>query len=83
MTDFSILNKETSQSFKQQKDFIKSVLTGKTTSCPECGKDIELILPGQAGNNASQKSARKNPGIYCEEGCTDIELDMDAVVKTS
>ena len=80
MTDFSILNKETSQSFKNQKGFIKRVLTGKSSNCPECGKDIELVLPEQANSkNASQKNTQKNPGIYCKKGCTDIELDMDAV----
>ncbi|MBM7073092.1 hypothetical protein JQC92_13810 [Shewanella sp. 202IG2-18] len=72
MTDFSIFNKTTSQSFKQQKGFIKRVLNGKNLNCPECGKDLELILP-------AKKDAVKNPGIYCKKGCTDIELDMDAV----
>ena len=79
MTDFSIFNKETSQSFKKQKGFIKRVLSGKSSSCPECGKDIELILPEQPkSKSAAQKNTQKNPGIYCKQGCTDIELDMNA-----
>ena len=76
MTDFSIFNKETSLSFKKQKGFIKRVLTGKNSHCPECGNGIELILPEL---NFHKKNTQKNPGIYCKKGCTDIELDMDAV----
>ncbi len=76
MTDFSVFNKVTSQSFKKQKGFIKRVLTGKNSQCPECGNGVELVLPEQ---NAKQKNAQKNPGIYCKKGCTDIELDMDAI----
>ena len=69
MSHFKIINQQTSQSFKQQKNFIKGVLVGKYTDCPECGKNITLILP-------EDNKTEKNPGIYCLKGCTDIELDM-------
>ncbi len=72
MTDFSIKNKLTSQSFNKQKGLIKRILLGKSTTCPECKAELELILP-------ETKNTNKKPGIYCKKGCTDIELELEAV----
>ncbi|WP_133407534.1 hypothetical protein [Parashewanella tropica] len=73
MTDFESINKLTSQSFKQQKGLIKRVLNGKPSQCAECKQPLELVLP------EDQKA--KSSGIYCKKGCTDIELELDAVNK--
>ncbi|MGL5391547.1 MAG: hypothetical protein ACRDA8_09290 [Shewanella sp.] len=71
---FSLLNQTTTSSFNEQKQLIKRVLQGKPVQCPTCGQALRVVLPEQA-------SAQQAPGIYCAKGCTDIELDMQAVAK--
>ncbi|MGB0894201.1 MAG: hypothetical protein ACPGUD_07325 [Parashewanella sp.] len=77
-SDFSAFNKTTSQSFNHQKGLIKRALSGKLSQCPECKKNLNIILPE---HNNSKNNAQKAPGIYCVKGCTDIELEMEAVKK--
>ncbi|MEZ9138659.1 MULTISPECIES: hypothetical protein [unclassified Shewanella] len=74
--DFSAVNGTTLESFNQQKNLIKRMLKGNSAQCSECNKPLTLQLPP---NSAKAKVSTKPPGIYCAKGCTDIELDMEAV----
>jgi len=61
------LNKAFSKSYNQQKQFIKKVMSGKTSTCPVCKQTLIVCLPGEGDS----------PGISCNKGCTDILLDFD------
>tara|TARA_R110002126_G_scaffold41187_9_gene120083 strand:+ start:3129 stop:3386 length:258 start_codon:yes stop_codon:yes gene_type:complete len=74
--DFSAINAPTLASFNQQKNLIKRMLKGNNATCSDCNKPLTLQLPP---NTKQAKPASKAPGIYCAKGCTDIELDMEAV----
>ncbi|MGI2172720.1 hypothetical protein [Shewanella ulleungensis] len=74
--DFSAVNGPTLASFNQQKNLIKRMLKGNSATCADCNKPLTLQLPP---NNKNAKPNAKAPGIYCVKGCTDIELDMEAV----
>ncbi|MCL1144343.1 hypothetical protein [Shewanella gaetbuli] len=74
--DFSAVNDTTLASFNQQKNLIKRMMKGNTAECSECKKPLTLVLPATTKN---AKPNAKAPGIYCAKGCTDIELDMEAV----
>ncbi|MCC4831069.1 hypothetical protein LMH66_00270 [Shewanella sp. 10N.7] len=74
--DFSAVNGTTLESFNQQKNLIKRMLKGNSAQCSECNKPLTLQLPP---NSTKAKASEKAPGIYCAKGCTDIELDMEAV----
>ncbi|AZG72691.1 hypothetical protein [Shewanella livingstonensis] len=74
--DFSTINDPTLASFNQQKNLIKRMLKGNSATCNDCNKPLTLQLPP---NTTKAKPADKAPGIYCVKGCTDIELDMEAV----
>ena len=74
--DFSVVNGTTLESFNQQKNLIKRMLKGNSAICAECNKPLTLKLPP---NTKNAKPAEKAPAIYCAKGCTDIELDMEAV----
>ncbi|MGL4446206.1 hypothetical protein [Shewanella sp.] len=71
---FTLLNQTTTASFNEQKQLIKRVLQGKSVQCPQCKQALTVILPEKA-------NAAHAPGIYCAKGCTDIELDMEAVAQ--
>jgi hypothetical protein len=58
-------NKITSDSFHQQKNFIKKVLSGRITQCPDCGQTLKINM-----SNTNEQST-----IRCANLCTDIELD--------
>ena len=74
--DFSAVNGTTLASFNQHKNLIKRMLKGNSATCSECNKPLTLLLPP---NTHKAKPREKAPGIYCAKGCTDIELDMEAV----
>ncbi|NKF51083.1 hypothetical protein G3R49_11005 [Shewanella sp. WXL01] len=74
--DFSAVNGTTQKSFNAQKNLIKRMLKGNSAECSVCGQTLTLLLPP---NSKNAKAADKAPGIYCKKGCTDIELDMEAV----
>ncbi|MBB1268183.1 hypothetical protein [Shewanella sp. SR44-3] len=76
--DFSAINDTTEKSFIAQKNLIKRVLKGTPSQCPECQKPLTLRLPTQANKHSADTPAA---GIFCAKGCTDIELDMEAVNK--
>ncbi len=67
ISKFADLQKQSSKSFHQQKSLIKRLMAGKTILCDTCGKPLILNTPEQD----------KKTGIYCQKGCTDIELDFD------
>ena len=69
---FAVLNQTTATSFNEQKNLIKRVFKGKPVQCPSCKQTLKVILPEQA-------KAEQAAGIYSAKGCTDIELDMEAV----
>jgi hypothetical protein len=74
--DFSAVNDPTLASFNQQKNLIKRMLKGNSATCTGCNKPLTLLLPP---NTKKAPKNNKAPGIYCAKGCTDIELDMEAV----
>lgn len=74
--DFSAVNGPTLASFNQQKNLIKRMLKGNSATCADCNKPLTLQLPPNSKNAKPNANA---PGIYCVKGCTDIELDMEAV----
>ena len=65
--DFSVVNKETSQSFHKQKAMIKKVLAGKTVTCDTCLQPLFLVPK----NNEGQAY------IQCKKACTHIELEVE------
>ncbi|QYJ77840.1 hypothetical protein [Shewanella acanthi] len=71
---FGVLNKSTAASFNEQKNLIKRVLKGQAAQCPSCKQSLKVILPEQV-------KAEQLAGIYCAKGCTDIELDMEAIAQ--
>lgn len=71
--DFSKLNKLTAKSFNDQKAIIKKVMLGRQVKCKTCQQVLILIPPS---HNKTASNSSNQPGIYCPNGCTDIELDM-------
>lgn len=69
---FAVLNQITAASFNEQKNLIKRVFKGKAVQCPHCKQTLKVILP-------ELEKAGQASGIYCAKGCTNIELDMEAV----
>jgi hypothetical protein len=63
---FKQLEKNSSQSYHQQKKFIKKVLSGQILNCEVCGQKLTIYLPEQ----------HEISGIRCAKGCTNIELDF-------
>jgi hypothetical protein len=68
--DFSQVNKTAAKSFNVQKRLIRDLCMGKDVICPVCNKKLVMIGP-------STKPGGKPPGIYCDKGCTKIELEFD------
>lgn len=66
LSQFKQLQKESSRSFNDQKALIKKVIAGRQIKCPQCAQILRLATP--------ENSDR--PGIRCNNGCTDIELDF-------
>ena len=75
--DFSQINEPAEKSFNDQKNLIKRVLKGNPSQCPSCKQTLKLQLPPT--KKQAMKPTDKAAGIYCPKGCTDIELDMEAV----
>ncbi len=63
---FAQIAKLSTKSYHQQKAFIKKVLVGKLTTCPECKQVLTVKLNPEEGQT----------GIYCKQKCTDIALDI-------
>lgn len=60
------LNKKFSDSFANQKQFIKKVLAGKVTQCPQCHQPINIVMDDKSGAGK----------IKCAKQCTDVELEL-------
>ncbi|WP_191602430.1 hypothetical protein [Marinomonas algicola] len=65
--DFSVMNKETSDSFHRQKAQIKKVLAGKAVNCDRC-QQMLLLVP---------KNREGFAYITCKKGCSNIELEVE------
>ena len=65
--DFSVVNKETSDSYHKQKALIKKVLSGKNVACVSCHNNLELVPKNKEGLAY----------IRCKKGCTNIELEVE------
>ncbi|GAA6205261.1 hypothetical protein [Thalassotalea sp. SU-HH00458] len=65
LTQLKSFNKSTSDSFHQQKNFIKKVLAGRISQCPQCKQNLTINL-----SHLDEPST-----IRCAKKCTDIELD--------
>jgi hypothetical protein len=63
---FSALEKSSKNSFVKQKQIMKKVMAGQTVLCSKCQQSLFLFTPGQ----------NEIPGIRCNKGCTDLQLDF-------
>ncbi|WP_372872464.1 hypothetical protein [Shewanella sp.] len=70
MTDFSVINKSSSQSFNSQKRLIKALLAGQTIPCETCKKPLSASMPPKNDQHILGH-------IRCPKGCTDIELEVE------
>lgn len=77
---FSELQKQSKNSFANQKQLMKKVMAGQTVLCSTCQQPLCLLTPkqGNTSSNASGKSSEnsESSGIRCKKGCTDIQLDF-------
>ena len=64
---FNTLNKQTSDSYHKQRNFIKKVLIGKISTCPICQQTL-IVDVSNIGNLSR---------IHCRSKCTDIEFEAD------
>lgn len=64
--DFSIINKSSAKSFNEQKNMIKKIGKGNTVLCNDCKKPLKLSV-----------SSLDKTGLQCEQGCTNIELELE------
>ncbi len=65
------LQKQSKTSFASQRLLMKKVMAGQTVLCPTCQQPLYLLAPEH-----SDISKNENSGIYCQKGCTDIQLDF-------
>lgn len=74
---FAALQKQSKNSFANQKQLMKKVMAGQTVLCSTCKQPLCLLTPkqGRTSNNANDKNL-ENSGIRCKKGCTDIQLDF-------
>lgn len=63
--DFSKINKATAKSFNEQRNLIKKLGKGETVLCKNCSLALKLSV-----------SAVGEPGVFCGNGCTHIELEL-------
>lgn len=68
---FSELQKQSKQSFGNQRQLIKKVMAGKTVLCSTCHQALTLKTPKHSGTNSNESLS-----ICCKKGCTDIQLDF-------
>jgi len=63
---FAALQKQSKNSFANQKQLLKRVMAGQTVLCSTCQQPLYLFTP-ESGDTS---------GIRCKNGCTDIQLDF-------
>ncbi len=71
---FAELQKQSKNSFANQRQLMKKVMAGQTVLCSTCKQPLYLRTPRQ-GSTESGENAEKS-GIRCKKGCTDIQLDF-------
>jgi len=69
---FAALQKQSKNSFANQRQLMKKVMAGQTVLCPTCKQPLCLRTPKQGSAAVSAESS----GIRCKKGCTDIQLDF-------
>ena len=65
LSKLAALQKSSKQSFFQQKKLVTQVLAGQKVLCQECQQPLKFSSSEQA----------EHSGIFCPQGCTDIQLD--------
>ena len=65
--DFSSINKSSAKSFNEQKNTIKKIGKGATVLCQTCKKPLKLSV-----------SSVGETGLNCGQGCTSVELELEA-----
>lgn len=68
---FTELQKNSKNSFAQQKQMVKKVMAGQEVLCSACQQPLYLLTPEHCNTSSNESS-----GIRCKKGCTDIELDF-------
>ena len=71
LKQFSALQKNSKNSFFQQKKLMQQVMMGKTVLCTECKQPLKLLTPREGASELSEHT-----GISCIKGCTNIALDF-------
>ncbi|NMP33317.1 hypothetical protein HII17_17320 [Thalassotalea sp. M1531] len=66
LSSLAHLQKQSKKSFNDQKTLIKKVLAGKEVKCRHCQQLLQFEL----------KTEAVTAKVYCQKGCTDIELDI-------
>lgn len=64
--DFSQINKNTADSFNQQRNIIKHLAKGKMVLCEQCQQPLTLKVTSEGES-----------GVWCAKGCTQINLELD------
>ena len=67
----STLQKNSKNSFAQQRQMMKKVMSGQTVLCHQCQQPLFLFTP-----ESCTASNSKPPGVRCKKGCTDLQLDF-------
>lgn len=68
---FAELQKNSKNSFADQRRLLKKVMAGQTVLCPTCNQPLCLLAPKK-----NVTVCNENSGIRCKKGCTDIQLDF-------
>jgi len=68
---FAELQKQSKNSFANQRQLMKKVMAGQTVLCPKCQQPLYLLTPERCSTTSDE-----NSGIRCEKGCTEIQLDF-------
>lgn len=68
---FAELQKKSKNSFAEQRQLLKKVISGQTVLCSICQQPLFLMTPEK--NSTVNK---ENSGIGCKKGCTTILLDF-------
>ena len=63
---FSALQKASKNSFAKHKQLLKKVMAGQVVLCTTCQQPLFLYTPEHDNT----------PGIRCNKGCTDLQLDF-------
>lgn len=68
---FAELQKNSKNSFAQQRQMMKKVMAGQNVLCLECQQPLFLFTPESCTSLNHQQ-----PGVRCKNSCTDLQLDF-------